>query len=242
MAGEAQTSSFVLGTATVMVGPRANMFEFTPEDHSLGLVKNFTLTAEPGYTDLTQGVRNTVVYSVQTSFPVKCTMEVFEFTSKNLMYGLGLDGSTYTATPAATTGALPTTLPATPANAWFMVQENVGTRDLVWHGQAGDTIPTTMGFTNAARIRQMNVIPVGRRDEQPFWAAKVVGILPEDNQPVTVYIPKLRIQKGFTFSMTTDNYGNMPFEFSLFDLVTTDPHYALFAAKNWGQAGMMTGN
>lgn len=61
MAGEAKSTSFVLGTATVMIGPRADVFELTPEEHSIGLVKNFTLSGDPSYLDLTHGVRNTIV-------------------------------------------------------------------------------------------------------------------------------------------------------------------------------------
>lgn len=241
MAGEAQTSSFVLGTATVMVGPRADVFELTPDDHSIGLVKNFTLTAEPSYLDLTQGVRNTIVYSVMTGFPVRATMEVYEFTSKNLMYGLGLDGTSFETMPAATAGgAAPTAFPTTPAGAWFVVQENQLGRDLVFAGKAGDTIPSAMGFTSAARIRQMNMVPVGKKDEQPFLGAKVVGILPENNEPVTIILPKVRIQKGFTMAFTTDNYSNMPFEMTPFDLTSTDPHYTTF--RDIGVAMMLTGN
>lgn len=241
MAGEAQSTSFVLGTATVMIGPRANVFELTPDDHSIGLVKNFTLTAEPGYLDLTQGVRNTIVYSVMTSFPVRATMEVYEFTSKNLMYGMGLDGTSFEPTSAATTGgAAPTTFPATPADKWWIVQENLLGRDLVFAGKSGAAIPATMGFTAAARIRQMNMVPVGKKDEQPFLGAKVVGILPENNEPITVILPKVRIQKGFTLAFTTDNYSNMPFEMTPFDLTASDPHYSTF--RDIGVAMMLTGN
>lgn len=241
MAGEAQTSSFVLGTATVMVGPRADVFKLTPDEHSIGLVKNFTLTAEPSYLDLTQGVRNTIVYSVMTGFPVRATMEVYEFTSKNLMYGLGLDGTSFEAMPAATTGgAAPTAFPAAPADKWWVVQENQFGRDLVFAGKSGEAIPGPMGFTAAARVRQMNMVPVGKKDEQPFLGAKIVGILPENNEPVTVILPKVRIQKGFTMAFTTDNYSNMPFEMTPFDLTASDPHYATF--RDIGVAMMLTGN
>lgn len=238
MAGEAKSTSFVLGTATVMIGPRADVFELTPEEHSIGLVKNFTLSGDPSYLDLTHGVRNTIVYSVMTSFPIKATMEVFEFTSKNLMYGLGLDGTGLDTTAASTSGTVPTIFPT--AAGWYVCQENTEGRDLVFAGQQNADIPDSMGFTAAARIRKMNMVPVGKKDEQPFLGAKIVGILPEGNEPVTIIIPKMRIQKGFTLAFTTDNYSNMPYEFTPFDTVPGDAHHTIF--KDVGVAMMLTGN
>ena len=67
-----------------------------------------------------------------------------------------------------------------------------------------------------------------------------MGILPEDNEPVTLIFPKLRIQKGFSLAFTTNQYANMPYEFTPFDLVPADVHYDTF--KNIGCAMMLGGN
>jgi hypothetical protein len=90
MAGEAKTNNFMLGTATVMLGPMDDVFDLTPANHSIGLVKNFQLQSQPTFADLTQGIKNTQVYSVHTGNDVRASMEVYEFTAQNLSYALGL--------------------------------------------------------------------------------------------------------------------------------------------------------
>ena len=75
-AGSAKTEKFNLGAATVMIGPKDQVLDFTPEKNSIGLVKNFTFSANDTYLDLTQGVRNTVVYSVKTGSEITASMEV----------------------------------------------------------------------------------------------------------------------------------------------------------------------
>ena len=91
-AGTARSEAFNLGAATVMIGPKDQVFDFTPEKNSIGLVKNFTFSSSDTYLDLTQGIRNTVVYSVKTGSELTCSMEVYEYTAKNLKYSLGLEG------------------------------------------------------------------------------------------------------------------------------------------------------
>lgn len=266
MAGEAKTNAFVLSTATVMIGPMDDVFELTPADNSLGLVKNFQMSAEPTYTELTQGIRNSIVYSVLTSNPVKASMEVYEFNAKNLAYGLGLDGSTlaaqtpYTLKTAISSGgtsvvANTASSPGFSTGDWIVLQED-GT-DKVHVGKlasagtfstdqttftltAGTAIPTTMTFaatkTLVMRVHRVNV---GSLDAQPFFSAKIVGILPQDNRPITILVPKLRITRGFTMAFTSDNFGNLPFEFTPYDLVASDTLYSEFAGK--GQAAIFTG-
>lgn len=255
MAGEAKTSEFLLGSATVMIGPAADLFKLDPATHSIGLVKNFQVSSEPGYTELTQGVQNTLVYSVLTSNPVRASMEVYEYTSKNLSYGLGLDGSTLAAiTPLTLKTAISNGGTAIVANAavdpdynagdWVMVQAVGG--DKVHVGQlasdgtfstdqvtlaltAGTAMPTGYVQSVGAVVSKLNVTPVGKRSAQPFFSAKVVGLLPEGNKPVVLLFPKLRISRGFSLNFSSENFGNMPFEFALYDLVSTDTHYALFS-------------
>ena len=71
MYGLANTNRFMLGAATLLLGPQADLFNLTRAEHSVGLIKNFALTAEPSFTELTQGVRNTVVFSVMTGHAVR---------------------------------------------------------------------------------------------------------------------------------------------------------------------------
>ena len=77
MAGEAKTNAFMLGTATVMLGAQADLFDLNPTEHSIGLVKNFNLQVDQTYTELTQGVQNQIVFSVRTGNKVMNTMEAY---------------------------------------------------------------------------------------------------------------------------------------------------------------------
>lgn len=268
MAGEALTNAFVLSTATVMIGTQADVFDLTPADNSIGLVKNFTVTAEPSYNDLTQGVKNNIVYSVLTDNPVRASMEVYEFTSKNMSYGLGLDGAGLTAQNTlllnATASAAATTCDAESATDvsgdyatgdWISIQ-SVANPDLT-HLAVLSGVPTyvsttlTFNFTAWAigantnfivgdKVSKVERVNVGSKLEQPFLGAKVVGILPEANKPITLIIPKLRITRGFSLAFTSDNYGNLPFEFTPFELVAADPFYTEFL--NLGVMGVFSGN
>lgn len=92
MNGEAKTDSFMLGSATVMIGKPEELYDLNPDDHSLGLVKNFTVEATKGRTDLTQGRTNDIVFTMTTEANTRCTFEMYEYTEKNLAYALGLDG------------------------------------------------------------------------------------------------------------------------------------------------------
>lgn len=264
MAGEAKTSAFVLSSATVMIGKPEDVFEFQPDTHSVGLAKNFVMSSDMTYTELTQGAKNTVVHSTATSVQVRCNMEIYEYTTKNLAYGLGLDGSALA--PISTSHLLKTAVVggagATTAvlngdvsssyaeNDWVMIQGPSGaTADHVHIAQlsaaptfstdttltfANFAIPTGTTFPVNSKIAKVHMVNVGSKDEQPFLAAKIVGILPEQNRPITLILPKLRITKGFSMGFRTDGYGNMPFEFTPYDLVATDPNYAQFGGL--GQA------
>lgn len=383
-AGTARSEAFNLGAATVMIGPKDQVFDFTPEKNSIGLVKNFTFSSSDTYLDLTQGIRNTVVYSVKTGSELTCSMEVYEYTAKNLKYSLGLEGfdivegaqmslsaaiakgsNTSTITVLAPEGA---TADDVVVGDHVIIQGNKSNQeDLVFVGKvqtvvytaesspeiattgsigdlikavngirpgllttnlgklvvnAGETenismspafatafgftgttesgmirmesngsvtgttsisrnnklstvglnvnnteikiaidgtdvatvvIKTTPAETSAAtftitfnraipadyefgagdRVHKVNMIPVGSYEDQPTMAAKIVGILPDEKEPVTLIIPKMRITNGFNMSFQTDQYGNMPFEFTPYEQVPGDPLY-----EEYGQEGI----
>jgi hypothetical protein len=245
MAGEAITNNFVLNTATVMIGAQTDFFNLNPAAHSIGLVKNFKITATPQYTTLTQGVKNTIVDSQLTNNEIKATMEVYEYSAKNLKYALGLDGTTLTTTGA--TSALKTSITAAATAAlivgdvsttfgvgdWIEIQENDNVHLAKLSAVAysspdttltftGYAIPTGVTFTSAAKIRKVAVIPVGSKTNQPYLSAKVVSGDLQDNAPIVLAIPKLRITRGFDIDFKTDAYSNMPFEFTPYDLTSSD--------------------
>lgn len=261
MAGEARTTDFALGTATVMIGPQSKLLDLNVTNDSIGLVKNFTLTSEVGFTDLTQGTRNTVVYSVKTSDTLNASMEVYEMTGKNLTYGLGLDGSAISAQSANTTIAANTTANSNAiqltanagftANSWVMISpSNKGADDVIVRRIANLTGSNATLSANivdvvpmGSKIKVVNNIAIGGWQEPPFLAAKIAGTL-ADGSIVTVLLPKIKITKGFTMAFNSENYGNLPYEFSVFDLVPTDPFYAEFGGGTELQrkASLLTDN
>lgn len=244
MAGEAKTNSFMLGSATVMIGPQADLFTLAPSTHAIGLVKNFTVSNEPQYTDLTQGVKNQIVYSVMTGNRIRAQMEVYEYTSKNISYALGLNGSALTPIAATTTTSAATAAAATSitvtsptgltVGTWISIQE--GTDDKIFYRRI-TAVATNVLTLNAAlpvalltgaTVQKVNVIDVGSTVDQPFLSAKIVGSL-ADGTEVGMLYPKIRITAGFTLGFTTDNFGNLPMEFTMYDLTSDDPNYADFA-------------
>ena len=374
-AGSAKTESFNLGAATVMIGPKEDVLDLTPEKHSIGLVKNFSFTSNDQYIDLTQGVRNSVVYSVKTGTEVSASMEVYEYTSKNLAYALGLEGyeliegadlslreavsggmatteilvnaaegssasdivegdfitlqgnkssnedlvfigkvasATFTAGTApqiattATVGDLMKALEASRGSKILTIEKGhmkvlagsnetvtcsdkfrsvfgiteagtgplVGTVEVSYNDKLTDigfaandeitisidgeevaetviktkpiadtsayytitfdrVIPEGFNFIIGDRVHKSNLIPVGSAEAQPTLGAKIVGILPEKKQPVTIIIPKLRVTNGFSLGFQTDSYGNMPFEFTPFEQTPSDPLYAEYGDRGF---------
>lgn len=262
MAGNALTNQFNIGTATVMVGPMADVLKLTPEQHSIGLVKAVTLTSETNEVTLTQGIRNTIVDSQVTGVTSTVTMEVYEYTAKNLAYAAQLDGAEYSTgkvmklkTPI--TGGASATSVVLEAESDVSASFTKGTRiqiqasgdkkyDKVFIGALSENasyessaqtltltleeaIPTGWSFAAGDEVFSVSVIPVGSDRPQPYYGVKIVGILPNGNEPVTIIIPKAKVSSGITLGFNTDNYGNLPFEFTPYDLTADDENYSEFA-------------
>jgi hypothetical protein len=250
MAGEALTNKFMLGSATLMLGPVGEVFDLNVSNHSVGMVKNVTTKSTPGFVELTQGVKNTVVYSVMNSNKVMISAEVYEYTSKNMAYSLGLDGSSLAATTVATTITTAMATTGTPAKTsavllcstttgftagdYVMVQ--VGNEDQVFARKVvsvqastsitvNDGLPVTLPI--GTTVKKANVVGIGSKADQPFLSAKIVGTL-ADGSEVAILIPKVRITSGISLAFKTDNYDNIPLELTVYDLVSTDTDYTAF--------------
>lgn len=247
MAGLARTNNFMLGTATVMLGPMDQLFDLNSEEHSIGLVKNFTLLSEPAYTELTQGVQNTVVFSVLTANPVRATMEAYEFTAQNFAYALGLQGSKVaydvkTEVTADTPGGSPGTTTITVDSATDFAEGDYIMIDLLGfekdtlivrkiEGILGDALTLDRAIKEdipgGAIVTKVHGLDVGSKSEQEFYAAKIAGRL-ANGEPVVMLLPKIRIVNGFNVAFTTDDFNNLPLEFTVYDQVRTDPYYSEF--------------
>ncbi len=250
MAGEAKTDAFMLGTATIMLGPMADLMQLGV-DQSIGLVKNVTPKSTPGFTDLTQGVKNTLVYSVMTSNEVMIDGEMYEYTGKNLAYSLGLDGSDVE--PVSVEGTVKTALaaPTPPAvtaltlvlqtgegadfTAGDTIFVQVGSQDQVFPRKvvsiSTDTLTVDYGFPVAiplnSKVSKVNVTPVGSTADQPYLACKIVGTLANGDE-VVMLIPKVRVTSGISLAFKTDKFDFIPLQLKVYDLVSTDPFYTYF--------------
>lgn len=269
MAGEARTQSFLLGSGTVMIGAVADLYNLTPTKHSIGLVKNFQVTAEPNYIDLTQGVKATIIFQVKTANPVKAQCEVYEYTAQNMAYALGLEGlnilspvATYvlaapivgsTTTPVATLsldgGSTPP--PIFPAGSWFCIQDPVFLDHVQYVQSSADSTNTSdvatvtlntettfklgNSFPAGSIITPVNAFAVGSKKEEPYHSVMVTSTLPQNNVPVSILFPKVRITRGFSLTFGETNFGNMPFQFTPFELLPTDLFYMDFLHDGFGK-------
>lgn len=256
MAGNANTTSFMLSSATLMLGPEADLHNLNTAAHSLGLVKNVQFTADPQYVELTQGIRNSVVMSVRNADGLKVSGEVYEFTAKNLAYGAGLDGSDAAYTidddtiwlSAASITAAATAITYTgdvsadiSVGDYLFLQKNESdyvhivkvtaiayvdpTTTITFTGWA---IPTGMTFPAGTRIGKVAKIEFGATTAQDCYAAKIVGLLPKDNTPFTIMLPKVKITRGLSIAFATDNFTNMPFELTPYAMAADDAMYATY--------------
>lgn len=264
MPGTARTDSFLLSTATVMVGSQSDLYNLN-SSHSLGLVKNVVMQSEPSFVELTQGITNDLVFSVKNQDNVRISMEVYEFTSKNIGYAAGLLGAenlqtistVYTlsqsAAPAASSIVVSGDATADiTAGDWIVLdtdgEENVHivkvtsasfsvsetTIDIT-----GYEIPTGFTWPAGARVRKVNALTLGGSNTQPFYSVKIAGLMPKDNKPIVLLLPKVRITRGLNISFQTDNFVNMPFEITPYSLAASDPFYSDFGSA---KARVLTGN
>ena len=249
MAGEAKTQAFSIGTATVMLGPLADLWTLNPDNHGIGLVKDFAVTAEPTYTELRQGVKNTLVYSILTQNDVRASCSVYEYTGKNLRYSLGVSPGSFVtkelgklgvATGAAGSATAAVALPggtdisAVTVGAYVYIHDTSGNRDKIHLGKVLSKTGTTITLNTATSIPAGAIFPIGAtvglidkfeagvKTEQEFYSMKVVGILPEGSTPIVLLIPKVRVIRGFNLNFSTDDFQSMPFEFGLFEPVSGD--------------------
>lgn len=253
MAGEAKVNKFFFTTADIMVGPMSAVKTLNPVDHGLGLVKNVSISADPKFVELTQGVTNDVVAQQNNGVDIKTTAEIYEYTSSNILYALGLDGTpansvdndTMTPLAAAVSGGATTLTVAGnvtanyPAGAWAFIQEGNDTDvhifKVVSSAFSTDTTITFTGWatpasltfsTAAGRIGLLKKIDFDPNAVQNYYAIKVAGTSQALKKPLTLVFPKVRIVKGFNLKFAADGFGSMPFEWAPLTPLPTDAGYS----------------
>lgn len=252
MPGEAKTSKFLLSDATIMVGPRADVFELTPAKHSIGLVKAVRAEVTHGWSELTQGVTNQTVYSVNNSIDSMISGEVYEYTARNLAYAAQIDatGTDYDEVSTIltlasehddtdTTLALGTGEGASTAVGDFLVLQQSESDVVAVVKVASIAVDTVTfdaayglptGVTWAVATTRVFVVKkpvkIGGASGDTLYGVKIVGLLPENRRPVTLIFPKVRIMKGLSVAFDSQNFSNMPFEFKPYALTPADAFYA----------------
>jgi len=76
-------------------------------------------------------------------------------------------------------------------------------------------------------VSVVNVLEIGSTDVDHDFSAKVSGQLANGTW-VTFLFPKVRITSGLSMAFTTDNFGNIPFEFTPLKAAASDPFYSEF--------------
>ncbi len=254
MAGEAITNKFMLGTASIMIGAQADLFALGVAQ-SIGLAKNVSLKTTPGFTELTQGVKNSLVASVQTKNDMMVDAEMFEYTAKNLTYAVSLDGSEVVPSTVFTTTTASVAAAAVPLSGTVVIPVvsatgitpgkyiaiRVGLNDQIFvrkvESVASLNVTVNLGvpvtIANGARIEVVNMVPLGSTQDNPYLSAKIVGQL-ADNSWITILLPKVRVTSGLSMAFKTDNYDNIPLQLTVYDLTQSDANYAYFQDTTTG--------
>ena len=88
-------SAFMLSSATVMMAPAfsTDVYSLTPEDHSVGMVKEVAIPLESSQIQLTNGVSQATVASRRTSVQPSISFTSYEFTAQNVARSLAMSGT-----------------------------------------------------------------------------------------------------------------------------------------------------
>jgi hypothetical protein len=254
MAGYAKTNKFLFSSASVLVAKQADFLTLNEAAHSLGLVKDVVINSDPQIASLTQGIFNDVVDQQVTANNIQVSLNVFEYTARNLAYGLALDGTltnfdelvttphalVEAVAPAATTLKIATDVTTEfTVGKYFFIQE--GTDSVVHIAKvvssaysAPDTtvtftgypVPTGMNFSAAnGRVGLLSKIDYNPEAISQFHCARIVGTEKGTKRPFVLHLPKIRILKGFNLRFLTENFGSMPFEFTCYTPLASDVGY-----------------
>jgi hypothetical protein len=83
-------------------------------------------------------------------------------------------------------------------------------------------IPAGMAFPVGSKVWVVNEIPVASTDEQEFFKVKVSATLSNNERPIALVLPKVKVSRGFQLTFDESNYGNMPFEFMPYFLTQSE--------------------
>lgn len=256
MAGEPKTNQFMLSSASLMLAPMADQLTINPAVHSIGLVKNVQVSADPQFVELGFGITNQLVMSVKNQTGLRVSAEVYEYTPKNLAYAIGLDvgassyamnTTTYAVSAQVDAGDTTLTIATDVSSSftvgkWFFLQTNAGGRDVVHVAKVSavaysspDTTVTFTGFATptgvdfavaTTRVGLINKMDVLNETENVTFSCRIVGLMAKDKRPVIIHMPKVKVTRGFNMNFSTENFGNLPFELTPYQPIVGDPGYS----------------
>lgn len=93
---------------------------------------------------------------------------------------------------------------------------------------------STLAIPAGSFVTVINILQVGSTDVDRNYSAKVCGQLANGTW-ITLLFPKVRVSSGLSMSFGTDNFGNIPFEFTPLKITNSDPFYTKFK----GTAGFL---
>lgn len=87
-----RSNAYMLSSATLMIAPAftTNVYDLTPEEHSVGIIKEASVTLDSSSIELTNGVAQAVVDSKKTGVKPSITGTAYEFTARNIAYSLSM--------------------------------------------------------------------------------------------------------------------------------------------------------
>lgn len=83
-------------------------------------------------------------------------------------------------------------------------------------------IPAGMSFPAGSRVWVVNEIPVASTAEQDFFSIKATAVMSNNERPINLVFPKVKITRGFQITFDETNYGNLPFEFTPYFLTSSE--------------------
>ena len=253
-----KNNAFLLGEATLMIAPFGSVpvFELTPDDHGVGMVKNVSLSQESDQVELRKGIQQHLVDSKKSNVRTSLSAEVYEFTPQNLFYSQSINATAVppkrgilksaaagaTATIVVNSDPMPgvadsaiTAAEDIPQGATILIQRPGAENDYTLPVRVtaatveatGDftvtaAIPAGMSFPAGSRVWVVNEVPVASTAEQDFFSIKATAVMSNNERPLNLVFPKVKITRGFQISFDETGYGNLPFEFTPYFLTQSE--------------------
>lgn len=83
-------------------------------------------------------------------------------------------------------------------------------------------LPTGISFGAGDIVWVVNEMNVGDQRTEDFFCMKIAGTLSNNNVPLVVIFPKVKVMRGFQLQFSETDYANLPFEVSPYFLAASE--------------------